>query len=262
MINIIYNEDCFKTIQRMKDTGQKISGVMTSPPYNTGRPNFSEKALNNHEGRYDIHLDTLSTEDYIDNTISLFNELDNVLDKNGVILYNMSYSTDIKRNKDASSLLWLTIADIIRHTNFTVIDRIIWKKSSALPNNTSHNKLTRIVEDVFVIVRKSEIFDFNANKKVKSVSRTGQKFYENVFNFIEAKNNDGSCKLNKATYSSELCEKLFDIYFKENDIVYDPFMGTGTTAVACINKGINFIGSELSLGQCEFAENRIESIGR
>ena len=88
-------------------------------------------------------------------------------------------------------------------------------------------------EFVYVIVRKDEIKSFNANKEISSVRNNGQKMYKNYFNFIEAKNNDGSCSLNKATYSSELCEKLLEIYAQPNSIVYDSFMGTGTTAIAC-----------------------------
>lgn len=61
------------------------------------------------------------------------------------------------------------------------------KKKSALPNNVSHNKLTRICEFVFVFCRKNEYKTFVANKQVKSQSKTGQKYYENIFNFIEAK---------------------------------------------------------------------------
>lgn len=84
--------------------------------------------------------------------------------------------------------------------------------------------------------------------------------YENIFNFIEAKNNDGPCPYNKATYSSELCHKLLDIYAMPNALVYDPFIGSGTTAVACKERGLNCIGSEISYQQCMWAENRLETI--
>ena len=149
------------------------------------------------------------------------------------------------------------LSDVIDNTNFTIADRIVWKKASALPNNVSHNKLTRITEDIYVFCRKNEFKTFNANKTVSSVRKTGQKMYNNVFNFIEAKNNDGSCKLNKATYSSELCEKLLTIYAKDNAIIYDPFMGTGTTGIACYNMGLDCFGSELSEAQVEYSKERL-----
>ena len=98
-----------------------------------------------------------------------------------------------------------------------------------------------------------------ANKKVKSVRKdTGQKYYENVFNFIEASNNDGPNKLNKATFSSDLCKQLLTIYAKEDATIYDSFMGTGTTAVACKEMNLNCIGSELSEAQYKFSKERLQ----
>lgn len=129
-----------------------------------------------------------------------------------------------------------------------------------MPNNVSKNKLTRIVEDVFVFCRKDEYKTFQCNKEVSSVGKTGQTFYKIMYNFIEAPNNDGSCILNKATYSSELCEKLLTMYANNANIVYDPFMGTGTTAVACKRLGINCFGSEISKDQVDYAYERLKNI--
>ena len=252
-----FNEDCFATMNTMVEFDEKVDIILTSPPYNTGRPSTSERSRNNNEGRYDVHLDTMTQDDYCQWCIDLFNNFNKVLNENGVILWNVSYGSDGTVNTESVGLMWLAIADIIRNTPFTVADRIIWKKNSALPNNVSKNKLTRIVEDVFVFCRRKEYMTFNSNKQVVSLSKRGQKNFENVYNFIEAKNNDGACNLNKATYSSDLCMKLLNIYAKPNSIVFDPFIGTGTTAVACKKLGHSYIGSELSSNQCNFADNRI-----
>ena len=255
-INRIYCEDCFVTMQRMIDNGVKVNNVITSPFYNTGRGSKchnTQKSRDNHEGRYDVHLDDMTDEEYIEFTIKLFEHYDKILEENGCILYNINYGTE------NTHLMWLVIAEIIKRTNFTIADDIIWKKKSALPNNVSSNKLTRIVEHVFVFCRKSEFKTFEANKEVTSVRATGQKMYANIYNFIEAKNNDGSNKLNKATYSTDLIMQLLNIYVKPNALVYDSFMGTGTTANACILYGCNYIGSELSQDQCNFAEERLKN---
>lgn len=260
MSNIkLYNEDCFKTMDNMIEKDYKINIILTSPPYNTSRPNTSERSRNNNEGRYDVYVDNKNQLDYCDWCIKLFNKFDKVLEKNGVILWNMSYGSD-SINTDSIGLMWLVVADIIRNTNFIVADRIIWKKSSALPNNVSHNKLTRIVEDVFVFCRKSEYKTFNTNKEVSSIGKTGQIFYKNIYNFIEAKNNDGSCKLNKATFSSDLVKQLLSIYAKPTDIIYDPFIGTGTTAIGSKMLGLSCIGSELSSLQIDYAYSRLDNI--
>ena len=79
---------------------------------------------------------------------------------------------------------------------------------------------------------------------------------------IEAKNNDGSCELNKATYSSELCEKLLKIYAPKNAVIYDPFMGSGTLPVACERLNlegnhVTYTGIELETKWYDTAKHRI-----
>lgn len=181
----------------------------------------------------------------------MFNSFEYILSNNGVILYNLSYGAE------NTECLFLTISEILSETDFTLADVIVWKKLNAFPNNCSPNKLTRITEFVFVFCRKSEFLTFYTNKKVVSVRKNGQKMYGNYFNFIEAPNNDGGCELNKATYSSELCEKLLNFYAKPSATVYDPFMGTGTTAITCEKMGLSCIGSELSKDQVEYSKERL-----
>lgn len=243
--------DCLELMKKIECNSINI--VLTSPPYNTSRHlSNSQRAIDNHECRYDIYVEKTNN-DYLDWTLKLFNEFDKVLKPNGCVLYNLSYGNE---NPD---IMWRTISKVIENTNFTVADTIIWKKNIALPNNTSKNKLTRICEFVFVFCRKNEIKTFEANKEVKSISKTGQKYYENVYNYIEAKNNDGSCSLNKATFSSELVLKLLKMYSNnENDIILDPFLGTGTTAVACVIANRHYIGFELSPQQFEYACKRLD----
>lgn len=243
---ILRNEDCFDTMKAMK---KKVDIILTSPPYNNSRTSGS---MENHEVRYDIYLENKTNDEYIDWSIDLFNEYNRVLQKNGVILYNLSYGNE------NPNVIWLLLSRILTDTPFMIADVITWKKKSALPNNVSHNKLTRITEFVFVICRKSEYKTFKMNKKVKSVSKTGQKYYENIFNFVEAANNDGSNPYNKATFSTDFVSQLLDIYAVDGSVVYDSFMGTGTTAVACVRRGLTCIGSELSQDQCAYAQKRVD----
>lgn len=232
--------------------------ILTSPPYNTNKKGGATLGKENVKGwstvRYDIRLDVMTNQEYSNWIVDLFKKFDRVLKPNGVILWNANYGS---MNTEC---MYLTVADIFRNTCFTMADDICWKKKSAIPNNVSATQLTRIWEHVFVFCRRDELKTFITNKAVKSVSHFGQKFYETYFNFIEAKNNDGSCPLNKCTYSSELCLKLLNIYAKAGMTVLDPFSGTGTTGVACKMLGLNYIGVELSEKQTEWARKRIEEI--
>lgn len=258
--NIIYNEDCMDTMKRFEKNS--IDVILTSPFYNTNKKAGKSRTLENttvKKGQYDyvhydIHVDNMTNEEYCNFTVKLFQQFNNILKQNGCILYNLSYGSE------NTELMFQTINAIITQTNFTVADVIIWKKKTALPNSCSPNKLTRIVEFVYVFCRKNEIKTFYSNKSITSYRKTGQAAYENIYNFIEAANNDGVCPYNKATFSSELCEKLLKIYAPKNGIIYDPFIGSGTTAVACKKMELNYIASEISENQVQWAEKRLQEL--
>lgn len=241
-MNTIFNEDCLTTMQR-EELQNAVDIIITSPPYNTSRVGASDK----YSSRYDEYKDKMSDEQYCDWTVKVFEGYDKVLKKDGCVLYNLSYSSE------NTQLIWMVISDIIKRTNFTTADCIVWKKSNAIPNNVSKNKLTRIVEYIFVFARKKELKTFNANKKIVGrIERTNQAIFENLYNFIEAKNNDGSNPLNKATFSTDLIKKLMTIYALPNSLVYDSFMGIGTTAKACIEMDMKYVGSEISDKQIQY----------
>lgn len=251
----LFNEDCRKTMDRIPIG--LFSVILTSPFYNTNKKQGKGRTLNNTKTkgysylRYDAHIDSMSDEEYCDFTENIFLDFDRILNLNGVVLYNISYGNN---NREG---MFKAINAIITKTPFTIADVIVWKKKSALPNNCSPNKLTRITEFVFVFCRKSEINSFYCNKPIIGTRKSGQKSFGNIFNYIEAKNNDGACPFNKATYSSELCEKLLQIYCPAGGIVYDPFIGSGTTAVASHRLNFSCYGSEISDNQIKFSEQRL-----
>ena len=211
--------------------------------------------METYNAMYDGYDDAMDNEEYCQWQCNIINDIDNILVENGVILYNLSYSNE---NPDC---MWQLIENIRHKTNFMIAEQIIWIKKSALPQNVSHNKLTRLSENVFVLCRKNEYKTYKANKKVTKQNSKGQKYYENVYNIIKAPNNDGTCALNKATYSSEMVLALLNIYAKPNAVVYDPFMGTGTTGIACMkfnemNNDMVCVGSEISKTQVEYSCER------
>ena len=253
-VNHIFCEDCMITMKNMVKDDFKVDCVLTSPPYNTVRKGAiynSQKARDEGYGRYDIYVEDKTDEEYIDWTINLFNYFDKILSKNGVVIYNLSYSNE------NTELMWRVVYNIIEHTNFTIADNIIWKKKNALTNGASNNKLIRLCEYIYIFCRKDEFKTFKTNKKVSKIGTNGQTYYHSIFNFIEAPNNDGANNLNKATFSTELVRRLLEIYSHKGGVVYDPFMGTGTTANACKQYGVEYIGSEISSNQVKYARQRL-----
>ena len=57
----------------------------------------------------------------------------------------------------------------------------------------------------------------------------------------------------------ELLDRIISMYSKEGDVVFDPFMGSGTTGIACIRKNRKFIGIEKNPEFFEMAVNRIKT---
>lgn len=252
-VNYFYNEDCKVTIERMKSYDVHPNVVLTSPPYNMTK----RKGGVSDTGRYDVYLDFLPTEDYIDNTVDLFNMLDEVIVANGTILYNFSYSIE------NPSLPYQMVSSIVANTEWEVVDTIIWQKSNGIPFAANPRRLSRIWEFVFIFARKREKDTYFVNKKVTKIAeKTKQKYYQIYYNWIKAKNNDCSTpKLNQATYSTELCKHLLSLYSDKDFLVYDPYMGTGTTANACKELGMKYIGSEISKAQVEYSIQRLKDNG-
>lgn len=240
----LYNGDCEVIMKELIANGVKVDKVITSPPYNTMRNGRDDVG-------YDLYQDSIDNEVYIEWIVNIFNLYEQMLNPNGCIMWNMSYGTE---NPNCMNL---TIAEIIKRTNWTLADIIVWKKATATPNNVSSNKLTRICEFIYVFCRKSEYRTFTSNKKQIDVSTTGTKIYENVFNFICCPNNDESTDLNKATFSTNMVNQLIDMYVLPTDVVLDNFNGTGTTMNACEQRNRKGIYIELSEAQCEYAKNRI-----
>lgn len=256
MKNQIHNEDCFTTISKLDDNS--IDLIITSPPYN-GVKNKGSYQDSGDQKRYDVYQDNKSTKEYLEWSVNLFKEFDRITKPNRPLLYNFSY------HNHEPMLPYLLINEIYNGTEWMVVDTICWKKPVSFPNMISPNKLSRKWEFVFVFCRKSEIKTFEIAKREYNVVINGTRRYKKTFsNFVEAKNNDGCQNLNKATFSSDLISQLLLRYANENYVIYDPFIGIGTTAIACINENkrnennnYEWIGSELSTSQCEYANKRI-----
>ena len=61
-----------------------------------------------------------------------------------------------------------------------------------------------------------------------------------------------------AIFPEELVKRHLESWSNENDLIYDPFMGSGTTSKMSILTNRNYIGSELSFEYCEIERKRLE----
>jgi len=243
-INKIYLGDTIEIMKEIED--KSIQLILTSPPYN------SSVRKDNHKYPGGNYEDDLSEEEYVNWTLNVFKEYERILDDKGSIAYNMSYNTFFP------SLMYKTIAKIFSDTNLMIADTVAWKKRNATPLSGHPNRLTRICEFVYIFVKKDFIDEFKCNKIVSSVSKTGQKYFKTYYNFLEAKNNDGSTDIHKATFSTDFAKFFVDLYSFEDSIVLDNFVGTGTTPIACIDLNRKYIGIDMCKEYVDFSNDRIK----
>lgn len=153
-INKIWNESNDVTMREHIDE-YSIDLIMTSPPYNNSRDsddrtNTNENhcksanvgqykdskgnfvGIGSYHKKYDVYQDMKTTEEYCDWIVSIFNQFDRILKHDGVVLWNVSYQNE---NNECAS--WLSVADVVRRTNFTIVDHIVWKKES---NNSDYSE--------------------------------------------------------------------------------------------------------------------------
>lgn len=117
---------------------------------------------------------------------------------------------------------------------------IIWYKSNPSPMNGQYVYLSGVELAVWFKPKGRKVF--NAHCK------------NTVF-----KHPNGSRKIHPTQKNVNLFEELIIDNTNENEIVFDPFMGSGTTGVACLNTNRSFIGIELDDKYFEKAKERIEN---
>lgn len=118
---------------------------------------------------------------------------------------------------------------------------IIWEKTNPMPANG------------FNITNSFEYFIVIGDEPLKSNSTYTK-------NIISTSVNSHMPKDHSAVMKKEVCDWFISKFTKPGDIVIDPFMGTGTTAISCIESGRHYIGFEISAEYVEMSKNRIADV--
>ena len=123
------------------------------------------------------------------------------------------------------------------------------KELKAKNKNKKQSSLEQTVEDKYFVM---------ASGKWKSDTDESVAYPKNIITISKFSNECNSKhRLHPTQKPVALCEYLIKTYSKENELVLDNCMGSGTTAIACINTNRNFIGFELDKEYYEIAKNRI-----
>ena len=238
-LNKIYNEDCLTTLSRMKNNSVDV--VITSPPYNMNlRINKgkykSRQIVKEFSSKYDGFDDNLPIDQFYELHSEIIREL---LRVSNLIFYVIQVVTGSKR----------AFFKIIGEFNENLKDIIVWDKGVAQPA-MQKQVLNRQSELILVFEN-----DYPISRQFRSAPFERGKLND-IWNISRGK------KLSKdhgAVFPEELVEKIVKNFTNEEDTIYDPFLGTGTTAVVAKRLKRNYIGSELLKSYYDFASERIKN---
>jgi site-specific DNA-methyltransferase (adenine-specific) len=237
--NKIHQECCLDTLRKMPD--DHVDVVVTSPPYNLNLrirkgKYCSRQIVREISTKYTEFDDNLPLEDYYKFHSEVLREL---LRVSHIIFYNIQIVTGSKRS---TFKMIGEFADNLK-------DIVVWDKGYAQP---------AIQEKV--LNRRSElILIFEKDYPISRQFRRQGKFERGTLDDVWQINRENSkSRSHAAVMPQELVRTILKNFSSENDLVYDPFMGTGTTAVVAQEMNRRFVGSEQSKKYIDIANTRLK----
>ena len=226
------NGDCLEEMAKLPDGAFKV--IVTSPPYNlknsTGNGmkdgrggKWSNAALIN---GYDNHEDTMPHKDYVAWQRKCLKEMFRLLSDDGAIFYNHKWRVQAGLLQDRQDIV----------TGMPVRQIIIWQRSGGI--NFNPGSFLPTYEVIYLIAKPK----FRLAPKMNALG--------DVWTISQERNNE-----HPAPFPVELARTCIESV--SQGPVLDPFMGSGTTAIAAEELGLPWTGIEKSKAYCEMAEARI-----
>lgn len=232
----IVQDDCLMGMKNIPD--KSINLILTDPPYNLGL--FMEKRSTNLGALRENHFvasgwDHVEQPEWESNMDEFFEESKRVLKKQGALVIFMAI---IKVE---------TLIKIAQRHGLYYKTTGIWHKKNPMPRNMNLHFINSTETWVYLI-NEGKTGKFNNKGKA-------------IHDFFETSTiNVSEKKLGKHPTQKpiELMEHFVELLTDMGDIVLDPFMGSGSSGVAAINKGRRFFGIELEKSYYKLAKARLE----
>lgn len=226
--------DCMEYMRQMPDKAFDL--LVTSPPYNLG--SFSR---NGGKNVYDDYIgNNMDENDYRNWLKDIFSQGKRILKDSGNMAINLKY-----RYKDNTCIPPYWILDIV---NMNLRNEIIWNYIGYTDVNKS--KFFPGHEHIFVFSKTNTKIFFN--EKFAS--------YGDVWRLKQAIMSDKiSGKIHPAPFPISLVRRLIEGLCPVGGEVIEPFLGSGTTAIACYDMGFNLTGYEIDKEYYDAAVKRLEN---
>jgi DNA modification methylase len=207
--------------------------IITSPPYeDISGAGYGAKSK-----------DILFIKFYSDYLSKLFGEYKRILKPTGQIYFNIKSKTF---DKTLRTPHWIEFLN--EFTDLKFKSYIIWKYSGSFDSTNKRFHLD--YEIIYHLSKGDDIYlneDCGIHDPLSSVWNVPHNIPKNE-------------RLHPTQMPEALVDRILKVASRPTDLVYDSFMGSGTTAVVCKKNGINWIGSELNPENYQNAINRLNSI--
>ena len=223
----LFNGDCLEVMKELPDNYVDIT--ITSPPYNLGNRHHTGK---NYHQAYD---DNLPEKEYQEQQIDVLNEIYRITKDTGSIFYN--HKNRIKNGIQTTPYQW------ILKTNWIIKQELVWFNRS---QNFDKIRFYPMTERVYWLVK-------NPKTKLYNAINHHDLFDTKDWKPVGTKNN------HTRAYPEKLVEDIL-LCFENSKIVFDPYMGSGTTGVVAKKMNKDFIGIELEKKYYNIAKERIETV--
>ena len=238
--------DCLELIKTIPDGSVDL--IITSPPYYNARE-YSQYS---------------SYQEYLKTMVDIFSVVKDKMNSGSFLCINVSPVIQARESRNEKSKRYAIPQNLtteLEKVGLEFIDEIIWVKPEGAVKNRGGGFFRsrkpkaykpNCVTESILIFQRSDSGIIDKHLKNEDLVADG---YERSNVWLM---NPETKSKHSAPFPVELPDKLIRYYSYSNQIVLDPFMGSGTTGVACINTDRKFIGIELDETYFKMAKERIE----
>jgi len=246
---VLYNLDCLEAMKHIPSNF--INQTFTSPPYNIGKEYEQIMELN----------------DYLDWCKSWISEIYRITSENGSFWLNVGYLNIPTKGKAVpiAYLLW-------NISQFYLQQEIVWNYGAGVAAkrflSPRNEKILWLLKDkdnyTFNLddIRDKDVKYPNQKKNGKLRCNTIGKNPSDVWQIAKVTSGQNRSSIERVNHPAQTPRDLLDRIVlagsNENEIILDPFCGSGSTFEACISNNRYFIGFEIKKEYCELTKNRIE----
>src|SRR3990167_6164206 len=253
MINTIIIDDCLPALKTLKN--ESIDFIITSPPYAKQRQEV---------------YGGIEPNKYIEWFIPISLELKRVLKKDGSFILNIK--ENVVAGERSTYVIELILA--LKKQGWLWTEEYVWHKKTSVPGKcpnrfrdawerclhfTKEKKFKMFQDNVKIPIgdwSKSRLKNLSENDKTRYNSNTKSGFGKKIENWVDKDlvyptnvlHMPTECgnKNHSAVFPVTLPEWFIKLFTEDGEIVLDPFMGSGTTALASSNLKRNFLGIEIN----------------